>query len=175
MTQVELQDSLRPHDILDVSAVSFLNVIHHLILPLKATHLRRSRGGNPLIFTPTHCSILQGPCYCMPPKQPLRDRAWGTRYDSLGPSPPISPHKQAFPSPATTPGSRPSSVDSNVHNAPDRGLTTPQTTHRPPLHDKMPHDASVFVGRYEQRREAFSSLTIPSRPAACHLPWRFQS
>lgn len=132
-----------------------------------------SRRGNSSACPPTHCSILQALSYCMPPKQPLRDRAWGTRYDSLDPSPPISPQKQAFPTPISTPVSRPSSVDINIPDVPDRALTvtTPQFTRRTPhQHDKMPHDASIFVGRYEQRVTTILANNPRSLPSTVEIP-----
>ncbi|KZT74988.1 hypothetical protein DAEQUDRAFT_807262 [Daedalea quercina L-15889] len=82
----------------------------------------------------------------MPPKLPSRERAWGTRYDSLGPSPPISPQKPAFPTPASTPISRPASADINTTDVPDQEPSIPQTRAIQHQQEKMPHDASVFVG-----------------------------
>lgn len=66
----------------------------------------------------------------MPQKPSTHMRTWGTRFDTLPTSPPVSPSAhQAIASEETAP---------------------PQT--EPVLfekkEEKMPHDASVFVGRY---------------------------
>ncbi|KAH9835913.1 uncharacterized protein C8Q71DRAFT_908297 [Rhodofomes roseus] len=79
-------------------------------------------------------------------KPPLRERAWGTRYDSLGPSPPTSPQKRAFPTPVSTPVSRPASAEITSASTPDQEPATPQTRFVHPQPEKIPHDANVFVG-----------------------------
>jgi hypothetical protein len=71
----------------------------------------------------------------MPPKPPLQARAWGTRYDSLRISPPISPRAGK-----------------------DEGRRSAQDKESPPLDgqptkrkdDKLSHDASIFIGRFVQ-------------------------
>ncbi|KAG6817739.1 hypothetical protein H0H87_004530 [Tephrocybe sp. NHM501043] len=67
----------------------------------------------------------------MPPK-PLRMRTWGTRFDTLPTSPPVSP-----PTPETT------NPDAVSVNAPEAPATEPVLKGK---EEKMPHDASVFVG-----------------------------
>ncbi|KAG6911611.1 hypothetical protein DXG01_011914 [Tephrocybe rancida] len=72
----------------------------------------------------------------MPTKPSLRMRTWGTRFDTLPTSPPVSP-------PAAE--ATDADADSNVAatDAPEATATEPVLKRK---EDKMPHDASVFVG-----------------------------
>ncbi|EPQ60378.1 hypothetical protein GLOTRDRAFT_124137 [Gloeophyllum trabeum ATCC 11539] len=63
----------------------------------------------------------------MPHKQATRPRAWGTRFDSLESSPPSSPSSQDV-----------AALDADPKGQP---ADSPRTKE-----DRMPHDASVFVG-----------------------------
>ncbi|KAG6877870.1 hypothetical protein C0993_002871 [Termitomyces sp. T159_Od127] len=63
----------------------------------------------------------------MPSKPTLRMRTWGTRFDTLPTSPPLSP-----------PAAEPAATD-----APEPPATDPVPKKKD---EKMPHDASVFVG-----------------------------
>ncbi|KIP10106.1 hypothetical protein PHLGIDRAFT_115741 [Phlebiopsis gigantea 11061_1 CR5-6] len=76
----------------------------------------------------------------MPPKYVARDRAWGTRYDSLKPSsPPSSPPTQRLaPSTASSIPYSPSSP--HGQDAPDAIMSTPTKS------DKTSHDNSIFIG-----------------------------
>ncbi|RDB29418.1 hypothetical protein Hypma_015762 [Hypsizygus marmoreus] len=68
----------------------------------------------------------------MPPKSSLRMRTWGTRFDTLPTSPPVSPpSRQAAVAAAASP----------IAHEP----TAPDTMFKR-KEEKMPHDASVFVG-----------------------------
>ncbi|KAG5644609.1 hypothetical protein DXG03_008087 [Asterophora parasitica] len=71
----------------------------------------------------------------MPPKPSLRMRSWGTRFDTLPTSPPVSPPVREAAAADAAP----------LHEMPE---ITPATD--PPIlkrrEEKMPHDASVFVG-----------------------------
>ncbi|KZT30864.1 hypothetical protein NEOLEDRAFT_1174229 [Neolentinus lepideus HHB14362 ss-1] len=65
----------------------------------------------------------------MPHKQTAKPRAWGTRFDSLDSSPPSSPPSQDTPAFGT-----------------DTKDQTPESPTIRKKEDRMPHDASVFVG-----------------------------
>ncbi|XP_006454050.1 hypothetical protein AGABI2DRAFT_113810 [Agaricus bisporus var. bisporus H97] len=65
----------------------------------------------------------------MPPKQPNPTRAWGTRYDTLPTSPPVSPEIDRY---------REQQAFQDINASPE-GSTERSDT-------KLPHDASVFVG-----------------------------
>lgn len=67
----------------------------------------------------------------MPPNQPNPTRAWGSRYDSLPTSPPVSPETQ---------GGGEQQASQGVNTSPDDQAKRKDT--------KLPHDASVFVGRF---------------------------
>ncbi|KAG5654699.1 hypothetical protein H0H81_007455 [Sphagnurus paluster] len=68
----------------------------------------------------------------MPPKPSLRMRTWGTRFDTLPTSPPVSP-------PAAE-----AAIDEL--GDPDASEMTSTTEPLKRKEEKMPHDASVFVG-----------------------------
>lgn len=68
----------------------------------------------------------------MPQKSSPRMRTWGTRFDTLPISPSISP-------PAREPGADVATSDAVDSNISDSLLKRKD--------EKMPHDASVFVGR----------------------------
>ncbi|TCD68103.1 hypothetical protein EIP91_011556 [Steccherinum ochraceum] len=78
----------------------------------------------------------------------VKERAWGTRYDSLGswsestpPSPALSTNSPSSPS-----HHRATSVVHSptlAHRTPEKQLNTSFVSN---LHEKMPHDASIFVG-----------------------------
>ncbi|GBE77675.1 predicted protein [Sparassis crispa] len=85
----------------------------------------------------------------MPPKYPARERTWGTRYDTLGSSPPPSPSKHV-PPPIAIPHSPPTSVALSSDSRDMRDTTgegpavvSPNPVLKP---DKVSHDASIFVG-----------------------------
>ncbi|KAF9454072.1 hypothetical protein P691DRAFT_770793 [Macrolepiota fuliginosa MF-IS2] len=65
----------------------------------------------------------------MPPKHPNQTRAWGTRYDTLPTSPPVSPETER---------------DERQRTA--QGTEAPLVSQTVRKDDKLPHDASVFVG-----------------------------
>ncbi|KAG6862152.1 hypothetical protein C0995_004234 [Termitomyces sp. Mi166 len=67
----------------------------------------------------------------MPSKPSLRMRTWGTRFDTLPTSPPLSP-----------PAREPAPADSGSADAHEPPATDPPKR----KDEKMPHDASVFVG-----------------------------
>ncbi|KAF8078842.1 hypothetical protein FPV67DRAFT_1663522 [Lyophyllum atratum] len=68
----------------------------------------------------------------MPPKPFLRMRTWGTRFDTLPTSPPVSPR------------TREASAEEDVHlDAPEQTVIDSTLKRK---EEKMPHDASVFVG-----------------------------
>lgn len=67
----------------------------------------------------------------MPPKQPNQTRAWGTRYDTLPMSPPVSPETQKA-------KNRMVAQDDDCEPSPD-GRSKRKD-------DRLPHDASIFVG-----------------------------
>lgn len=98
---------------------------------------RRSRSGVALqsLYLSYSCN--------MAPKPVTRDRAWGTRYDTLDLSPPVSPHSLTRMSTAqaqiSAAASLPESQDEPSEGAPHT-ISETKT-------EKMPHDASVFVGR----------------------------
>lgn len=109
----------------------------------------------------------------MPSKFLPRDRAWGTRYDTLGSSPPSSPTLQR-------------SATENVHSSTISPTSPRELLHsveglpalegRPPEKpdhpDTTPHDASIFVGRSASLLcflQLFLSDT--SRVAACLPMW----
>ncbi|OCH87465.1 hypothetical protein OBBRIDRAFT_889765 [Obba rivulosa] len=80
----------------------------------------------------------------MPPKFAVKARAWGTRYDTLGSSPPSSPpclHNSTSTLHSTTIGGSPCSDSRDETNEEKAGEDGD-----PAKGDKMPHDASVFVG-----------------------------
>lgn len=66
----------------------------------------------------------------MPPKQPNPTRAWGTRYDTLPTSPPVSPEIDRY---------REQQAFQDINASPEGSTERSET--------KLPHDASVFVGR----------------------------
>ena len=116
------------------------------------------------VHPPPH-SLLRPPAHSlssMPPKPPSKERAWGTRYDSLGSSPPVSPtlsrahdiHSTPVTPQLTTPNASPTgSRDISVPDPSLMGLSvTPEGT---------PHDASVFVGR-------FVNVTLDYYQYSCH-------
>ncbi|RPD82415.1 hypothetical protein L226DRAFT_564990 [Lentinus tigrinus ALCF2SS1-7] len=84
----------------------------------------------------------------MPSKFLHRDRAWGTRYDTLGASPPSSPTLHRSPTEnvqsstlsPTPPRELQPSADDGIS-----GLEDPPAE-KPDLPDTTPHDASIFVG-----------------------------
>ncbi|KAF5352462.1 hypothetical protein D9756_006010 [Leucocoprinus leucothites] len=84
----------------------------------------------------------------MPPKQPSQTRAWGTRYDTLPSSPPVSPEAKR----------------DETQSALEDLSTTPNSQGKC-KEDKQPHDASVFVGSLPSNVEQ-SELT---RLLTCHL------
>ncbi|KAH9944263.1 uncharacterized protein BXZ73DRAFT_96756 [Epithele typhae] len=78
----------------------------------------------------------------MPSKLPPKDRAWGTRYDTLESSPPASPAAQRLTTdlnPATIQLAR------DTSRSPADHLNTP-TVDRTGWQDGTLHDASIFVG-----------------------------
>ncbi|PCH34009.1 hypothetical protein WOLCODRAFT_160525 [Wolfiporia cocos MD-104 SS10] len=83
----------------------------------------------------------------MPPKPVLKGRAWGTRYDTLTPTTPTSPPLQD-PMPTSNPSSSTTSVvasassTASVNTAGD-SVANPVIAGQA---DKLPHDASIFVG-----------------------------
>ncbi|TFK94408.1 hypothetical protein K466DRAFT_354209 [Polyporus arcularius HHB13444] len=83
----------------------------------------------------------------MPSKFLPRDRAWGTRYDRLGTSPPSSPTLQRSATEnvhsSTIPPSSPRELQHNAEDMP--GFEGP-AAQKSDLRDPTPHDASVFVG-----------------------------
>ncbi|TBU49886.1 hypothetical protein BD309DRAFT_685100 [Dichomitus squalens] len=116
-----------------------------------------------MIFIPTHSSLSYHhhprilsftiPTYnfqsSMSPKHLPRERAWGTRYDTLDISPPSSPpaRRSATAEPAHSP------ILSNIaHDRPlgsrDADIPITCTTEGRPAQDGTPHDASIFVGRW---------------------------
>ncbi|KAI1788805.1 hypothetical protein LXA43DRAFT_627078 [Ganoderma leucocontextum] len=83
----------------------------------------------------------------MSPKHIPRDRTWGTRYDTLGISPPSSPPAQrsATAEPPHTPISSALTQDHPLGPIDaENGSTT--TTERGIGQESTPHDASIFVG-----------------------------
>ena len=86
----------------------------------------------------------------MSPKHTLRDRTWGTRYDTLDISPPSSPPAQrsATAESLHTPITSALNQDHPLSPSPIDGETslTAGTDHRI-TQDPTPHDASIFVGR----------------------------
>ncbi len=80
----------------------------------------------------------------MPAKLLVKERAWGTRYDTLGSSPPPSPpihhlateHMHTAMSSTFTPEKAATITGSSPLQTPEK--TDPNAT---------PHDASIFVGR----------------------------
>lgn len=77
------------------------------------------------------------PIPSMPPRAFQRPRTWGTRFDSLtSASPPLTPPKHPISHHPSTP--------SFGHSLPPGNAPSPDVRKRD---DKMPHDASVFVGR----------------------------
>ncbi|KAI0936866.1 hypothetical protein AcV5_004897 [Taiwanofungus camphoratus] len=83
----------------------------------------------------------------MPPKYASKERSWGTRYDSLDSSPPSSPPLQYPPTSTSIPHSPVTSVvmSSDEKDKTDEGKTLTHTN-AVVKSEKMPHDASVFVG-----------------------------
>lgn len=81
-------------------------------------------------------------------------RSWGTRFDTLPTSPPVSP-------PLCDPAVGPQS--SALDDPSDPKLTEKKE-------DKMPHDASVFVGRssLSSTFSPFLSLTFTLQPSFRH-------
>jgi len=69
----------------------------------------------------------------MPPKPFLRMRTWGTRFDTLPTSPPVSPRAREATAEEDVP------LDMPEQTVADSTLKRKE--------EKMPHDASVFVGR----------------------------
>lgn len=86
----------------------------------------------------------------MPPRTVPKERAWGTRYDSLGSwseSNPPSPELSTL-SPSSPSHNKSTSVAHSptlLHHTPENHLSANLT---PSASEKMPHDASIFVGRY---------------------------
>lgn len=68
----------------------------------------------------------------MPQKPSSHSRTWGTRFDTLPTSPPVSPEALEA-----------TAQDVAVRDAPD----FPSDITLRKKEEKMPHDASVFVGR----------------------------
>ena len=82
----------------------------------------------------------------MPLKPPAKERAWGTRYDTLGSSPPLSPAaSQAVPV-ALSPTAVKLPSDPTKSPRITSNASSP-STERNTLSDNTPHDASIFVGR----------------------------
>ncbi|EED80497.1 predicted protein [Postia placenta Mad-698-R] len=83
----------------------------------------------------------------MPVKHVPKERAWGTRYDTLDSSPPPSPPKQQDQEP-TPPSAIPiTSVVASTNDLSRRDRIASHTNTIPPTQsEKMPHDASIFVG-----------------------------
>lgn len=83
----------------------------------------------------------------MPPKPVSKDRAWGTRYDTLDLSPPVSPFPANI-STATVVHARKQSPNLSTDSQGGLGEGNPHTLSDTTFKtEKMPHDASVFVGR----------------------------
>lgn len=78
----------------------------------------------------------------MSPKHPAKERAWGTRYDTLGSSPVSSPSQRR----SGTPPAAYSPTPTTVAESPSRGLSSPKGDNM----DPTPHDASIFIGRFVQ-------------------------
>ncbi|CCL98124.1 uncharacterized protein FIBRA_00118 [Fibroporia radiculosa] len=82
----------------------------------------------------------------MPSKYVSKDRAWGTRYDSLGSSPPPSPPYRQIQTSLAIPHSPPTSVAAGLSQSSSGNFIVPHSNSFSSLQEKMPHDASVFVG-----------------------------
>ena len=93
----------------------------------------------------------------MPTKHSTKDRAWGTRYDTLDQSEPPSPPVQRLPTSEQKVQS-PVSPLATFRSPPNEGEpATPATGPTGP--DTIPHDASIFVGRYVARCICLDILT----------------
>lgn len=79
----------------------------------------------------------------MPLKSTPKDRAWGTRYDTLGPCTPPSPNPIPH---SSSPSQNPPTSElasSFSPRTPDLGVYVSQL----PKPERSPHHASIFVGR----------------------------
>jgi hypothetical protein len=85
----------------------------------------------------------------MPQKPQPRARSWGTRFDSLISSPPPSPD----------PTGTVVEQDSVVCDASNTSVNTPELLLKG-REEKMPHDASVFVGRFALIPSPLHNLTF---------------
>ncbi|KAI0719932.1 hypothetical protein C8T65DRAFT_22406 [Cerioporus squamosus] len=83
----------------------------------------------------------------MPSKFLSRDRAWGTRYDTLGTSPPSSPTLQRSAAENIHSSTvSPISPRELQHSAEDVAGFVGPAAQKPDLPDNTPHDSSIFVG-----------------------------
>ena len=105
--------------------------------------------------SPLRLAISSTTFYPMPPKGIVKDRAWGTRYDTLGSSPPASPPLLRVSTEHLN-----TSIASPPHGALKQPPSTPDKTG---AQDGTPHDSSIFVGRYVPHHALTDSSMCSSR------------